>query len=300
MNPYLVIMRTTKNYSLFLMLRSSVGELFYKKTAKLGLRFFATGLILGNSHFHSLSPSDFFLCNRAYSVLVRDFVLCGGSQHGLQESKALDRSFYSSSTCSGELPKCWNCGGTAPTSIPFLACESCGSVQPRNLSIDFFQIFGLFLLCRERSHDIKDDNLEGKYKDWQKKLHPDLVHSKSEKEKMFAAEQSALVIDAYQTLRKPLLRAIYLLKLGGKHVDEEKTITDPEMLAEMLEMREAVDEAHDSLTLKKIKAEVEEKFETYSRSFSQAFTSGDFDDAIASIERMRYYDRAIEEIRKKL
>lgn len=24
------------------------------------------------------------------------------------------------------------------------------------------------------------DNLEGKYKDWQKKLHPDLVHSKSE------------------------------------------------------------------------------------------------------------------------
>lgn len=28
---------------------------------------------------------------------------------------------------------------------------------------------------------------------------------------MFAAEQSALVIDAYQTLSKPLLRAIYLV-----------------------------------------------------------------------------------------
>ncbi|KAG6476072.1 hypothetical protein ZIOFF_065307 [Zingiber officinale] len=97
------------------------------------------------------------------------------------------------------------------------------------------------------------------------------------KEKMFAAEQSALVIDAYQTLRKPLLRAIYLLKLGGKHVDEERTITDRDMLAE-----------------------VEENFETYSGSFSQAFTSGDIDDAIASIERMRYYDLALQEIRKKL
>lgn len=27
---------------------------------------------------------------------------------------------------------------------------------------------------------MQDDNLEGKYKDWQKKLHPDLVHLKSE------------------------------------------------------------------------------------------------------------------------
>lgn len=37
-----------------------------------------------------------------------------------------------------------------------------------------------FNLNRERGYDIKDDNLEGKYKDWQKKLHPDLVHTKSE------------------------------------------------------------------------------------------------------------------------
>ncbi|KAG6478901.1 hypothetical protein ZIOFF_062348 [Zingiber officinale] len=193
-----------------------------------------------------LSPSEFFLCNRAYSV--RDFVLCGGSQYGLQETR---------------------------------------------LWIDHY------------------------------------IH---QKEKMFAAEKSALVIDAYQTLREPLLRAIYLpdclddlayaimreiSKLSYRvseadvirarnqitnilyaHLDEERTITDRDMLAEMLEMRETVDEANDSPTLKKIK--VEEKFETYSGSFSQAFTSADIDDAIASIERMRYYGLALEEIRKKL
>lgn len=33
---------------------------------------------------------------------------------------------------------------------------------------------------RKREYNITDNNLEGKYKDWQKKLHPDLVHSKSE------------------------------------------------------------------------------------------------------------------------
>lgn len=36
-----------------------------------------------------------------------------------------------------------------------------------------------FNLNREKKFDIDDENLEGKYKDWQKKLHPDLVHSKS-------------------------------------------------------------------------------------------------------------------------
>lgn len=32
----------------------------------------------------------------------------------------------------------------------------------------------------ERKYDIEVENLDGKYKEWQKKLHPDLVHSKSE------------------------------------------------------------------------------------------------------------------------
>lgn len=33
---------------------------------------------------------------------------------------------------------------------------------------------------RGRKHSIEVDKLEKKYKDWQKKLHPDLVHAKSQ------------------------------------------------------------------------------------------------------------------------
>lgn len=35
-------------------------------------------------------------------------------------------------------------------------------------------------MYREREYEIRNEGLEGKYKDWQKKLHPDLVHTKSE------------------------------------------------------------------------------------------------------------------------
>ncbi|GAU28810.1 hypothetical protein TSUD_21470, partial [Trifolium subterraneum] len=69
----------------------------------------------------------------------------------------------------------------------------------------------------EKKYDIEGIDLEGKYKDWQKKLHPDLVHSKSQKERDFAAEQSARVIDAYRTLGKPLSRAIYIVSIFPRH-----------------------------------------------------------------------------------
>jgi DnaJ-domain-containing protein 1 len=43
-----------------------------------------------------------------------------------------------------------------------------------------FLMFFLVGFFRKREYNIKDNNLEGRYKEWQKKLHPDLVHSKSE------------------------------------------------------------------------------------------------------------------------
>jgi len=168
-------------------------------------------------------------------------------------------------------------------------------VQPVDPAVDYFQIFGL-----NREYNIKDNNLEGRYKEWQKKLHPDLVHSKSEKERAYAAEQSALVIDAYRTLTKPLSRALYLLKLERIHVDEEKTISDPELLMEMMEIREAVNDTSDSQTLEKIQSQVKKKLETWSHSFKDAFDKKDFDCAIEATQRMRYYERAVEEIVKKL
>ncbi|XP_039143634.1 uncharacterized protein LOC120280755 [Dioscorea cayenensis subsp. rotundata] len=195
---------------------------------------------------------------------------------------------------SKSLSQCWSCGKTA-ASWPFLVCDTCRSVQPMDPSVDYFQIFGL-----QRTYEIKDNNLEGKYKDWQKKLHPDLVHSKSEKERAFAAEQSARVIDAYRTISKPLSRALYMLQLEGLHVDEEKTLTDPDVLSEMMEIREAVEEAGDSDTLKQIQSQIQTKHNNWSNAFREALEKRDFEDAITSVQRMRYYDRAIEAIVKKL
>ncbi|KAL9264872.1 Iron-sulfur cluster co-chaperone protein HscB-like protein [Drosera capensis] len=123
---------------------------------------------------------------------------------------------------------------------------------------------------REKKFDIELGGLEGKYKEWQKKLHPDLVHSKSE---------SARVIDAYRTLSDPLSRAVYL----------------------MMEIREAVDEAAGSQGLRSIQTQVHEKQKQWAESFfSKAFQDRNTDAALNSIRRLTYCKRADEEILKKL
>ncbi|CAK7342111.1 unnamed protein product [Dovyalis caffra] len=148
----------------------------------------------------------------------------------------------------------------------------------------------------EKKYGIEDNNLDGKYKDWQKKLHPDLVHSKSEKEREFAAEQSARVIDAYRTLSNALSRAIYILKLEGVNINEEETVSEPELLAEIMEIREAVEEAPDSQALNEIKSLMQEKLQNWSNSFANAFRGRKFEEAVKCIRRMTYYERVNEEI----
>ncbi|CAM8987493.1 unnamed protein product [Rhodiola kirilowii] len=201
---------------------------------------------------------------------------------------------FLSSAVNGVDLRCWNCDISAQNT-PFLFCESCRSVQPVDQSVDYFDIFGLDKNC-----DIEAGSLEGKYKEWQKKLHPDLVHSKSQREKDYAAEQSSRVIDAYRTLDNPLSRAIYMLKLKGVDVDEEQTISEPELLGEIMEIREAVEEATDSQALTEIQIQMKEKLKHWAECFARAFQDQNFEVAKSSIQRMTYYERVNKEIVKRL
>ncbi|KAJ7971345.1 iron-sulfur cluster co-chaperone protein HscB, mitochondrial [Quillaja saponaria] len=234
-----------------------------------------------------------------FSPLPQSNLECFRLCHNLNFCNSFDylkvsgKSFSSNSAEKIE-GRCWNCHVVAESAL-FLVCDSCRSIQPVDESVHYFEIFGL-----EKKYDIEDVNLEGKYKQWQKKLHPDLVHSKSEKEREYAAEQSTRVIHAFRTLSKPLSRAIYILKLEGVEVDEEQTISEPQLLTEIMEIREAVEEACDSQVLNQILSQMQEKLKEWSDYFANAYQNGNFEEAKTSIRRMTYYDRVMEEIVKKL
>jgi len=89
--------------------------------------------------------------------------------------------------------------------------------------------------------DIKD--LEKRFYSLSRKLHPDLFARKSAREQEEALETSAVLNDAFRTLRDPIARALYVLKQAGFDIAEQGTKDVPsELLEEVFELNMALEE----------------------------------------------------------
>jgi len=114
------------------------------------------------------------------------------------------------------------------------------------LSQNYFSLFDLPV-----SFTINLDELESRYRDLQRALHPDRYASASDQERRISVQQTAHLNEAFHTLRDIPRRARYLLELKGIDFDDEKdTHFDGAFLMEQMELREeleAIEQAPDPL-----------------------------------------------------
>ena len=110
---------------------------------------------------------------------------------------------------------CWACTGALGAST--LLCPHCGKVQPSS-GIDYFQVFGL-----ERKLSIDTAALEREFHRLSRRLHPDRFARATAQEREWSLAATALLNDAYRTLREPIQRTEYLLKLSGLQIGEENS-----------------------------------------------------------------------------
>jgi molecular chaperone HscB len=112
--------------------------------------------------------------------------------------------------------------------------------------MDYFQFFDL---PRRLTLDVVA--LEKQFYTMSRRLHPDRFASKPLAEQEAALAQSSLLNDAYRTLKDPILRTQYLLKLEGVELEEQskaateaarasgtekKQVVPPELLEEVFEL----------------------------------------------------------------
>ena len=106
---------------------------------------------------------------------------------------------------------------------------------------DHFVLFGIKPTFRL---DLSD--LDSRYRDIQAQVHPDRFAHAGEAERRLSMQWATHANEAYQTLKKPLERAKYLLHLAGHDIQaENNTAMPPDFLMEQMEWREAVMEARD-------------------------------------------------------
>lgn len=86
--------------------------------------------------------------------------------------------------------------------------------------------------------------LDQAYRKVQAEVHPDRFSAGSGAEKRLSMQWATRANEAYQTLKKPVARARYLLALAGIDTQEEtNTAMPPEFLAQQMTWRESVMEA---------------------------------------------------------
>jgi len=184
---------------------------------------------------------------------------------------------------------CWSCQKAAEG----LFCGACGVVQPPG-SADHFARLGL-----ARGFGVETAELDRRYFALQRQLHPDRIVKKTPRERAVSQSQAASLNDAYETLRDPLSRAVYLLRLQGIELEPAsgQTISDPALLMEAMEMREALAEAADDQAVQAVAAQVEADRKKGFELLAKAFGASDTARARTQTLRLKYLTKLAEDIR---
>jgi molecular chaperone HscB len=138
--------------------------------------------------------------------------------------------------------------------------------------MDYFEVFGL-----PRILGLDLAALEKTFHELSRKYHPDYFSTASPAEKTQAVRMTALLNDAYRTLRHPIRRVEYLLSLYGLKSDGSKV--PQSLLVEVFEINEQLEEAKAGRAsieeVDSLRAQIKEKRERFDAELQQAALAWD-------------------------
>ena len=156
--------------------------------------------------------------------------------------------------------------------------------------------FGLLGLPAQ--FDLDPKVIEAAFFERSKEVHPDRFATAPAAERVAALSKSRALNDAYQTLKKPVPRAEYLLARAGVTIGENERIDNPEFLMEILEMREELAEARVAKRTSEIEtlcAGMKSRRKAVVASLSPLFDKNDLPAIKDQLIVLRYLDRYLEE-----
>ncbi len=164
----------------------------------------------------------------------------------------------------------------------------------------YFEIFGL-----PESFDVHQNDLDEAYHTVQAQIHPDRFASEGALQKRIATQWSTRVNDAYQTLKDPLKRAIYLLHLRGIELGEEQGGGGfpADFLMQQIAWRERIEAASTACNdseLDSILNELEAQQDVGINTFAQCFDANENAKAADTAHELMFLDRLVEQVQSAL
>jgi len=165
-----------------------------------------------------------------------------------------------------------------------------------DLRSDHFALFGL-----ARGFRLDQSDLDSRYRDVQAQVHPDRFVNAGEAERRLSMQWATHANEAYQTLKKPLERAKYILHLAGHDIEAESNTAMPaDFLMAQMEWREAVIEArvggdhHELEHLhNRLRADLNARYQELGELLD---ASGDLPAATDCVRRLMFLEKLLNEI----
>jgi molecular chaperone HscB len=136
--------------------------------------------------------------------------------------------------------QCWSCSSSLRPADLF--CTACGRIQALSGEVNYFEVFAL-----PRKLRLDHAVLERDFYRLSRRLHPDVYARASQREQDWSLTSSSLLNDAYRTLKDPVKRTEYLLKLEGAVSPDEggakkEDRVPVDLLEEVFELNMQLDE----------------------------------------------------------
>ena len=169
-----------------------------------------------------------------------------------------------------------------------------------DFNADHFALFDL-----PRAFRIDSATLDERYREFQARVHPDRFADADEAQQRLSLQWATKVNEAYQTLKKPLPRALYLLGLAGDGVNlADNNAMSAEFLMEQMEWREAVAEAREGKAVpeleeleQRVRARIRQGYEQLGELLDAEQAFGP---AADSVRRLMFLEKLLTEIDEAL
>ncbi len=173
---------------------------------------------------------------------------------------------------------------------------------------DFFSFFGI-----EPQLALDPVSLQKRFYELSRQWHPDRFAARGAAERQLALENTALLNDAFRTLKQPVSRAEYVLSRHGLAIDEAASKqVPPELLEEVFEMNMALDELKEgdgsvrpqlesaresfAATLADIDRQLDEEF----RRWDESHSDGALGQVRALLNRRKYIHNLVKTVEQAL
>jgi molecular chaperone HscB len=145
----------------------------------------------------------------------------------------------SSTTQAVSIQACKHCGAGAPPEAHF--CPQCDKILALARHGDYFTFLGL-----PRRLRIPLQDLDARLRDLSRQFHPDYYCHATPAERVASLERASYLNDAYRTLKNPVTRVEYVLRLEGMAPETRRDAAaqvPPGLLERVFEFNEQIEEA---------------------------------------------------------